>query len=206
MLELLIVRHGRTDWNNERMIMGQRPIPLNEQGKMQAERIALVLQPSLLSAVLSSPVVRAKETADIIASKHEGLSTEIDDGLAEIDYGDWIGRTFDDIEACDTGLWMAYKTNPSDVSLPGGESILEVKERVSKSIDSILKRFNDGKVVLVTHADIFKLTLLHLLNLELETLMKFTIDNCALSIVRVYPEVGPRLVAYTPTSPFESDF
>ena len=83
-MELLFIRHGQTDWNAKRRIMGRRPVPLNDFGREQAERLAGYLSGADLRAVITSPVVRARETADIIASRQDGLDVETDEGLTPL--------------------------------------------------------------------------------------------------------------------------
>lgn len=204
MLELLFIRHGRTDWNDKRLVMGRRPIPLNVEGRAQVERTAKFLKSANFEAVVTSPVTRAMETSEIIA-RHCGLAVERDVRLSEIDYGDWVGRTFADVASQNPKVWNEYHANPSCVVVPGGEAIADVVKRVGDAMDDIQGRFHDGRVAIVSHADVIKIAILHLLDLDLGKIRRFTIDNCAIMLVRVYPEIGPRLVAYGAGNLFEKD-
>lgn len=204
MLELVFMRHGRTDWNNKRLVMGRRPVPLNVEGRAQAERSAKFLGSANFEAVVTSPVARAIETAEIIA-RHGGLTVERDERLAEIDYGDWVGRSFSEVAAQNPAVWEEYHTNPGGVIVPGGEAIADVVKRVGDAMGDIQGRFHDGRVAIVSHADVIKIAILHLLDLDLGKIGRFTIDNCAIMLVRVYQGVGPRLVAYGAGNLFEKD-
>ena len=98
MQRILWIRHGETEWNRERRIMGREEIGLNDAGREQSRSLATALQPYALDAIISSPILRARETAAIIAEPHQ-LEVQCDERLWEIDYGDWVGKTFDEIRA-----------------------------------------------------------------------------------------------------------
>ncbi len=205
MLELLLIRHGQTDWNASHLVMGRRPIPLNEVGVKQAEDLSQYLKNADLSAIVSSPVKRAHQTAEIIAKRHDGIEIQIDDGLAEIDYGDWIGRSFDEVAGENQELWQLYHEDPTEVELPGGERMADVTKRVSKTLEDIRERYEDGRIALVSHADVIKVALLNLLSMEMKRIINFSIDNCALILVRFHPVLGPRLIAYNAMNGFGND-
>jgi len=205
MLELLLIRHGRTDWNDSRIVMGHKPVPLNDVGISQAEELADYLAGAGLRAIISSPIRRAARTAEIIAKRQDGIVVELDEGLAEIDYGEWVGKSFFELEENNSEIWRAYHESPQDVQLPGGETMRDVADRVARTLDRVRASFDDGRVAIVSHADVLKLAIVNLLKLDIAKIRKFTVDNCAIMLVRFYPEVGPRLVAYNVGSVFEKD-
>lgn len=205
MLELLLIRHGQTDWNAIQKVMGRQPIPLNATGRRQAEELAAFLAGARLDAIIASPVRRTMETAEIVARRHPGIVVEEDEGLAEIDYGDWVNLTFAELTEQHGETWRRYHEDPNDLVLPGGESMPQVVERVAAVVARVRARFADGRVALVSHADIIKLLLLELLGLEVRNILRFSIDNAAMLLVRFYPELGPRLVVYNPANGFGKD-
>ena len=205
MLELLLVRHGQTEWNTAQKVMGRQPVPLNDAGRAQSQALGNYLKNARLRAVISSPVLRAKQTAEILASFHKGIGVEEDEGLAEIDYGDWINLSFAELAEHHGETLRRYRLDPGDLVLPGGESMQEVVGRVADTIERIKGRFDDGRVALVAHADIIKLALLNLLGLELKSLIRFSVDNCSMILVRFYPEIGPRMVLYNSFNGFGKD-
>ncbi|MBT3182460.1 MAG: histidine phosphatase family protein [Deltaproteobacteria bacterium] len=205
MLELLLIRHGQTDWNAQHLVMGRKPIPLNEIGLKQAEGLSQYLKNTDLRAIISSPVKRAHQTAEIVGRCHDGIAIQTDDGLAEIDYGDWIGRSFDDIESENGELWREYHEDPTNVALPGGERMADVSMRVAKMLKDIRLRYEDGRVALVSHADVIKVALLNLMDLDIKRITNFSVDNCALILVRFHPVIGPRLIAYNAMNGFGHD-
>ncbi len=184
--------------------MGQRPIPLNEIGRRQANGVAEFLKDSNLRAVYSSPVLRAMETANAIAKPHM-LTVQPHDGLAEIDYGDWIGKTYEELERDSARLWREYHTCPHSVELPNGEDMKTAARRITSAVSEISAKFDSGRVAIVSHADVLKIAVLNLIGIGIDSLKRFSIDNCATLIVRMHPIVGPRLILFNYKNGFGLD-
>src|SRR5215831_3105497 len=91
-----LLRHGATAWNRERRVMGRRPIPLSEEGRAQVRALTPHLEGLDISCVWTSPLVRARATAEIVAEAL-GVSVYDDPGLTEVDYADWEGKTFPEL-------------------------------------------------------------------------------------------------------------
>ncbi len=174
MLEILLIRHGATDWNHSRKVMGHLPIPLNRQGRHQADRLQKALRGIELQAVYASPVRRAWETAQRIV-KGRRLSLREAWEVAEIDYGRWVGKYFDEL----TGErnYLLYHDTPSRARAPGGESVRQVYRRSTRLIEAIRRRHKRGRVAVVSHADVIKAILVKYLELPLDDLLKIRIDN-----------------------------
>src|SRR5215813_4041423 len=98
MLRLFLVRHGETDWNRERRIVGRQEISLNEIGRKQAQTLKEAMAGFPFDAIYSSPVCRARETAKILG-EDRGLEPILDERMVEIHYGDWVGMTFEQVRA-----------------------------------------------------------------------------------------------------------
>jgi alpha-ribazole phosphatase len=194
MFELLLIRHGQTEWNVKRKVMGRQAIPLSATGRGQAERIAEQLAAVELSAVATSPTLRAAETAEIIASRHEGLVVEQEFAFQELDYGDWVNRDFDELQKRFADVWREYRHAPAEVAFPEGESVRDAAQRIGIAVDRLLERFHEGRVAIVSHADVLKIALIHVLKLDLNFMARIGIDNCAPLLIRWNPDAGPRLV------------
>jgi broad specificity phosphatase PhoE len=194
MLELLLIRHGQTDYNAKRLVMGRQPIPLNDVGLRQAEELSRKLEGADIHAVITSPVLRAKQTAERIAKSCGGIDVEEAAGLAELDYGDWVNRDIDEIIAENPGEWKKYRTRPEAMGFPGGESIADASKRVGAFAEGVARRYEGGRVALVSHADVIKIALVHLLGLELRYMARLSVDNCAVCMLRMTEKNGPRLV------------
>lgn len=194
MLELLFIRHGQTDYNAKRLVMGRQPIPLNDMGIRQVDELSEKLKGTGIRAVIASPVLRAKQTAERIAKGLGGIGVDEAPEIAELDYGDWVGRDIDEIIAENPGEWRKYRTRPDTMSFPGGESIEGASRRIGAFADGVVERFDEGRVALVSHADVIKIALVHLMGLELKQMARFSIDNCAVCMLRISPKSGRRLV------------
>lgn len=142
---LCIVRHGQTDWNSKRLVQGHQDIPLNDEGKRQAFEISEQLKQHQFSAVFSSDLSRAKETAEIITRFHR-LAIEINPELRERYFGEYEGVLWDEIEKLKdaTGGW----------SLPTVESNEQMERRVQQFLTTVVKRFQGQHVLVVTHGGV----------------------------------------------------
>lgn len=152
MTTLYLIRHGQTDWNLEGKYTGQSDIPLNDTGRAQARLAADEAHHSPPSVIISSDLIRAVETAEIVAagwrySKH----IQKDRRLREINQGVWEGMHFNDIKKKFAAEFAAREANPLGVSAPGGETVGEVKERVVAAVREICGRYPDQTVALVAH-------------------------------------------------------
>lgn len=194
-MDLLLVRHGQTDWNPIQKVMGHSPICLNETGKKQAQNLADWLKNIPLDVIYSSTMPRALQTAEIIAQGRK-IPMIPEPGVAEIDYGDWVGLTFKDLEEKHAEHYHAYRFKASTMAIPGGETVLGVQKRGIEAIERMRKKHTQGeKVLVVSHADVIKAILLHYLDLPLDHLQKLGCDNGSLSVFRFGTAWGDRLVA-----------
>ncbi len=180
MLEILLIRHGETERNRTRRIMGHRPIPLNVRGRSQARALQRRLKKVELEVIYTSPIRRAVETARVLAKGRRVRTIKVPE-MAEIDYGHWVGRTFDEVSF--DPAYRTYHTTPRKARAPGGESMREVYRRAVSFIEKLRRRHRGGRVVVISHADVIKAIMVRYLKLDLNDLLKIRIDNCALSSV-----------------------
>jgi broad specificity phosphatase PhoE len=152
MTELWLIRHGQTDWNVEGRYQGQTNLPLNATGLAQAEAFAASLHGRRFSALYSSDLMRAYQTARIIAAQL-GLAIQTDRRLREIHQGEWQGRTLVEIRAVYNESKQAQRTqiDPATARAPGGESVLEVSQRMALAADDIVRAVPGGPVLVVSH-------------------------------------------------------
>jgi broad specificity phosphatase PhoE len=153
MTELLLARHGETDWNRERRIQGHTDVPLNARGVKQARVLAEILAPVRLAAVYSSDLTRARETAAMVARAHS-LDVLVERRLREKNFGSWEGLT--DVEIADR-FPDAVRGRWGD-----GETTEQVATRVVEVIDVIRARHGDGTVLVVSHGGPLRAILAHL--------------------------------------------
>ncbi len=176
MTHLYLIRHGQTDWNIEGRWQGQADVPLNAKGRQQAIKIAAQLANIGLTAIYSSDLVRAYETAEAL-SQATGLSIYTDPRLREIHQGDWQGLLVTEIQAHYGEAFRKRKQNPLNVAPPGGETVLEVKERVVAAIKDIVKRHPLERVAVVSHGFALAVIQVHFLERPIDEVWKMIPDN-----------------------------
>lgn len=147
MTDLVLVRHGATEWNETKRAQGHADIPLSDLGRRQAVGIAQELAHLPVVGVYSSDLIRAYDTAAPIARLHD-LEVRKDPDLREIDQGEWTGLHTDEIRARWPALWGAARHYSSR---PGGESPAMVRARALRALRRIVEEYPDGTVVIVSH-------------------------------------------------------
>jgi broad specificity phosphatase PhoE len=150
MTQFCLVRHGQTDWNLAGRYQGHSDVPLNESGRGEACALAIQLQNQLFSAVYTSDLQRARETAQVIAAALRKPVT-VDRRLREIDLGEWEGQLAEFIKHSQPELWQLRRTDPAAFRPPGGETVGEVAERVYAVLDEIARQYPNGNVLIVSH-------------------------------------------------------
>ena len=148
MTEILLARHGETDWNRESRFQGHADPPLNELGREQAAELAAALADEQVAAVYSSPLLRAFETAQAIAERH-GLTATPVEGLREVDVGSWQALTRDEVERRfpeQFRRWLEYGRGWDD-----GETYEEMGERVLGALEELAVHHDGERIVAVTH-------------------------------------------------------
>ena len=147
MTKVLIVRHGATEWNINKRAQGQADIPLTDKGRHQALDTARQLANFPVTAVYTSDLSRARDTAQAIAEMH-GLAVTEDARFREIDQGDWTGLTTDEISARWPELWGPARHYNAR---PGGESPQQVRERALEGLRDAVQAHPEGTIVVVSH-------------------------------------------------------
>ncbi|MBN1137091.1 MAG: MSMEG_4193 family putative phosphomutase [Anaerolineae bacterium] len=195
---LLLIRHGRTDYVTEHRIPGWRPgIHLNDEGRAQAAALARRLADVRLAAIYASPLERALETAGPVAEAH-GLPIQVRRDLGDLHPGDWTGRTVEELE--NEELWLIVQAYPSGARLPGGESFLECQARIVAELDAIRNAHLGQTVAVVSHADPIKLAVAYYVGLPLDLFRRLSISPASVTAV-AFVSSGPRLVCLNNAEP-----
>lgn len=160
--KLFIVRHGLSAWNRKKRVSGQLNPPLADEGRMQARHLERVLRNEDLTAIYTSALDRAVETARPTA-EFFGLEIQLRDALNEQHMGILQGRFRDERDPETQRLWQERKSGPPEHSVPGGESFLDVQARVAACITDILRREMGGVVLIVGHRNTNRAVLASLL-------------------------------------------
>lgn len=191
---LLIVRHGQTTWNVEHRLPGQLPgVALNENGRQQAARLAEALAVLPISAIISSPLERAYDTAEFIA-KGRDLTIQLEPDLMDTNVGPWAGKVIEELNRTDPA-WKEYVKDPS-VAPEGIETFPQLQQRVVAAVERWLSKEDIGAYpTFVAHADVVKLLLAHYTGLEAKQAGSLLIDNASVSLVELEKDQRPRVVA-----------
>ncbi len=186
---LLLVRHGETEWNRQTRFQGQIDVPLNDNGREQSQRASELLKDIPIDFAVSSPMLRPKETAEIILKQHPSVQLELRSGLREISHGLWEGKLEAEIEQTYPGELHRWRQEPDKVQMPQGENLQQVWERSVADWQSILESAeNQLKTgLVVAHDATNKVLLCHILGLETEHFWNFRQGNGAVSVID-YPQ------------------
>jgi probable phosphoglycerate mutase len=188
MTQIYIVRHGQTDWNLEGRLQGSSNTPLNDAGRAQARRAATLLGEVIRAGVVvvSSPLDRARDTADIIAAQW-GSEVHTDDRLVERNYGPWEGMSVQEREQYDPLQQKEYRAG-REPEYEGYENHASVAARMVEAILEWVPRAPDD-LLIVTHGSSSRMAILHLLELQVAGRRIGNLDNAAWSRL-VQPEGG----------------
>ncbi len=180
-MKLVLIRHGQTQWNSERRVQGRTDIPLNEKGRAQAQRIAERLKGEAFDAIYASPLLRASETAKIIAQYHS-LPVEADGDIIEIQFGKWEGLTSAELNELYHDLFVdwGWIERPDACSEMGSESQQEVLARSLRFVERLRSRHgDDARVLVVCHTMPIKLIIAHFIGIPYNRIRSLHVENCS---------------------------
>ncbi len=169
-MSLYVVRHGRTDWNDKRLIQGRIDIPLNEDGIAQAKLTAKKLADTPLDVIYVSPLLRARQTASYI-NEGRGIETIIEPRIQEEFYGDFEGKPRSG-EAYLTQRQSFFKRYPN------GEGYLDVVARVYPFLNEIKETRKGQNILLVCHGGMSRVVNSYFYDMSNEEFVAFGLDNC----------------------------
>jgi broad specificity phosphatase PhoE len=182
-VNLVLARHAESAWNAERRFQGRTDVGLSDMGREQAAALARALARRRVGTIYASPLVRARETAEIVA-RERGLTVTLVEELRELSLGVWEGRTVDDVLATEADAYRRWRERPYDCPPPEGEPIEEVARRVLPVMERIVSAHPDGEdALVVAHGGVISVYLCHLLGLSPNALWQLTIGNASLSVV-----------------------
>ena len=180
MTEIMLVRHGETEWNVGEVFRGRVDMELNETGTKQAEKLAEYLGNQRLKIIYSSPLQRALKTAEIIARQHK-IEVTIAPGLIDFNYGQWQGLSHRKVKDRYKELYGEWINHPERVKIPDGENLEDVRQRTMAVVNDIITGHN-GTVVLVSHRVVNKVLICALLGLDDSHFWKIKQDTGGLTI------------------------
>lgn len=196
---LLLIRHGQTAWNALGKIQGCTDIPLEEEGRMQARLLAEKLN-GQFSAIYTSPLKRAHETAAILAEP-SSLSPIDLPALREVNFGLWEGLTFKEVSAAYPETFALFKSDEIKAPLCGGdESILNCSHRAKECLLNLIKQHPGETIAAVSHGGLIKSALIGLFGLKMTMYHQMALGNTCVTTLCFNEELLPVLVGLNDTS------
>jgi broad specificity phosphatase PhoE len=181
-MKIHLIRHGETDWNRELRTQGISDTTLNSTGMEQAEKLARSLDRRKFGAVYSSPLKRASATAQMLASQ-AGLKVSYIDGLMEMNQGELEGKNLAEMTQQFPDVIAKWLDDPSDIRLPGGETMREVQARGWRAIERMVAENPVSDVIAVSHNLLILGVLCMALGLELKYFRRLKQDSTALNVI-----------------------
>lgn len=184
-MNILLVRHGETAWNREGRYQGRTDVPLSPDGQAQVRRLGDRLANVRITRAVSSPLSRAKTTAEAIL-RDRPLALELDDGLLEISHGEWEGKLSADVEAAHAEMIGTWRNRPDrDVPAgPGAETLGQVELRAWPVLDRVTRDLgDDDTLLLAAHDAVNRVLLCRVLGLPLTRIWAFRQSPATLNVL-----------------------
>ena len=186
-----LLRHGEHNVQGK-ICAGRMPgVVLSERGRAEVEGAVKRLAGAGIAAIYASPMERTRETADIVG-RHLSRPVTILDDLAELDFGEWTGKTFDEVRK--DPRWPAWASHRSLSCIPGGETMREVQRRVVEAIMEMREQHPDDAVAVVSHGDVIRAALVFALGMPLDFYGRIEVATASLSTMRIDAN-GIRVIA-----------
>jgi broad specificity phosphatase PhoE len=180
-MELVLLRHGETEYNRADLFRGRKDLPLNDRGRKQARAAADYLDSYPFEAFYSSPLLRAMQTASEVAAPHDGQVNPLD-YFIDVDYGQWSGKSFQEVKTTWPREFSLWADDPARVVFPGGESMAMVRKRLEAGLDGLAED-HEHMVLLVGHKVINRLVLCIILGLPTSGIWKVEQSNGAINLI-----------------------
>lgn len=197
---LFLIRHALTAQTGERLSGWTPGIPLSEEGRAQAARLAERMRPIPIDAVYASPLDRTVETAKPLASS-KGLRVRVRDAFGEVNYGDWTGRRLRTLAK--TKLWRQVMARPSGVRFPGGETIAETQARAVAAVEDLRAKHPRESIAVVSHADVIRILVAYYAGIHLDLYQRLVISPVSVSALWLGDGM-PRVLAVNDTGTLEN--
>ncbi len=180
MTQIILVRHGQTPWNKDKIFRGTVDVPLNDQGREEAELAGEWLQKEKIHAAYSSPLSRARDTAAAICGHHKLQVADLP-GLGDINYGEWQSLPLTEVKQVYSDLYHQYETAPQTVRFPRGETLEEVRTRAWAAVEEVVQRHPDEVVLLAAHRAVNKVLIAQFIGLDNSHFWRIGQDTTAIN-------------------------
>lgn len=178
--QILLIRHAVNEYVATGRLAGRLDgVHLNDDGVEQAKALGARLADAPLKHIYASRLDRTQETAQAIHAHHPDIPLEINDGILEVDYGDWQDMKINDLRK--RKMWEVIQEYPTRAYFPNGESMRNVQNRVVDEIERLRVRHPNQMIALVFHADLIKMTLAHYLGVHLDNFQRIVVSPASIS-------------------------
>lgn len=192
-MQIVLVRHGATDWNLEHRCQGSSDRELSEVGVLQAEQIGSMLRHENVQAIYSSNLRRARQTAQMI-SRHHNLPVLTEEDIRELDHGELEGLTFHQIKEKYSEFLARWRSEPAELHVPGGERLADVAERAWKGLNQIVERHPEAEnIFVVSHSFPIASIVCRVTGTHLNSYRNFHLEPCSLTRLRFDNGTGWRV-------------
>lgn len=194
---ILLIRHGTTPTTG-RLLPGRAPgLHLADRGREEAASVAERLAGLAIDALYTSPLERSVETA-ALAEARTGLRARHEPGLLECDFGDWTGAEL--AELAKLPEWATVQREPSAFRFPGGESFIELRDRMHETLERIRSAHAGGLVVCFSHADPIRVYLSDALGMPLDAMQRVSVSTCSVSAIAYRDGADPVVLTVNSTN------
>jgi probable phosphoglycerate mutase len=185
---VFLLRHGLTALTDSTLLGWTPGVDLDDRGRSQADALAARVRPVRFVAIVSSPIERCRQTAEVVAEgRQPAPAFELDDRLADVRYGDWTGRSFKELNRLPA--WKRIHRDPSSFRFPNGEALHEMGARSVAAVRDWNERFGpDATYAIVSHADPIRAILADALGLGFAAYLRLIVGPASLSVVRYGPD------------------
>jgi len=179
-----LIRHGQTAYNDKSIFRGQLDIPLNSYGISQAESIGKTLRVIGFDAIYTSPLIRAKKTAEIINKyQDKKFSINVEYNFTDLNYGRWQAKSHEEVKNNYPKLYYEWETSPYNTQIPGGESLYDAQKRSWNGLKNLIDNSKDKIICIVSHRVINKLLISKILGIPKTGFWKIRQDTGCINII-----------------------
>ncbi len=193
-MRLIIIRHGESEWNRIGRYQGQADAPLSELGTRQASALANRLRNEPIDAIFTSPLQRARSTAEAVAQHHAATPFTVEPALLEIDHGDWQGMLTDEVIARYGPGLAEWRLHPTRAQMPNGESFSNILKRVLDLKERLCADYAERNVLVSTHDVVVKILVADALGMDMDRINRIWVTNASISVIE-YGDGMPYLVS-----------
>ncbi len=183
MTEIIIIRHGETEWNKTGRFQGHSDVPLSAEGRAQAAMLGENLAVDHVDMIYASDLTRAMETAAPLAQRF-GLEVISDPQLRELNFGAWEGRNFNDVNAENPNAMKNFYTDPERANIPESEPFPEFQRRIAGRVREIVAQERGKRIVIVSHGASIRILLADLLSMPIRSIWHLSQLNTAVNKIR----------------------